>query len=114
MRLRDDLAGLGLVAQSIEGEVMAVRLMPVSTIFAPFERMVRDLARAQSKDIRLVIEGAETEIDRKILEQLRDPLMHMLRNAIDHGIETPAKRQAQGKPQLGTLRLSAIQRSGAG
>ncbi|MBI4495182.1 MAG: hybrid sensor histidine kinase/response regulator [Chloroflexi bacterium] len=112
-QLRQDTAQLGLVTQAIEEEVMAVRMLPVSTVFGPFERMVRDLSHGQAKEVCLVLEGTETEIDRKILEQLRDPLMHMLRNAVDHGIESPDERQARGKPRTGTIRLAAAQRGGA-
>jgi two-component system chemotaxis sensor kinase CheA len=90
-----------------------VRLLSVATIFGPFERMVRDLARVQGKEIHLVLEGSAVEIDRKILEQLRDPLMHLVRNAVDHGIERPNERAARGKPHAGTIRLTALQRGNA-
>jgi two-component system, chemotaxis family, sensor kinase CheA len=112
-RLRDDSAQLTLVAHSIEHDVLAVRLMPLSAVLGPFERLVRDLTRAQGKRARLVLEGGDTEIDRRILEQVRDPLMHMLRNAVDHGIEPPAERVAQGKPAEGCIRLVAQPRGGA-
>jgi two-component system chemotaxis sensor kinase CheA len=112
-RLRQDVAQLGVVTQGIADEVLAVRLLPVATVFVPFERMVRDLAQAQAKEIRLQLEGSETEIDRKILEQLRDPLLHMVRNAVDHGIESPDERRARGKPRTGTIRLEATHRGGA-
>ncbi|MBV9281370.1 MAG: hybrid sensor histidine kinase/response regulator [Chloroflexi bacterium] len=111
-RLREDSGQLGVVSNDIEDDVMAVRLLPIATVFSPFERMVRDLARHHAKDVRLVLEGADTEIDRKILEQLRDPVMHMLRNAVDHGIERPDRRAALGKPAAACLRLSASQRGG--
>lgn len=106
-QLRHDTAQLGQVTRAIEDDVMAVRLLPVGGIFGPLERMVRDLARAQAKDIQLLVSGNDTEIDRKILEQLRDPLMHMLRNAVDHGIESPMVRAAAGKSPAGTIRLRA-------
>jgi len=111
-RLRDDTAQLGLVARAIEDDVLAVRLLPIATLYGPFERLVRDLARHQGKEVHLVLEGGATEIDRKIIEQVRDPLMHMLRNAVDHGIELPAARAALGKPRAGTIRLAASQRGG--
>jgi len=110
--LRHDAAQLALVTDAIEDEVMAVRLLPVATLFAPFERLVRDLSRGQGKEVDLLVEGEDTEIDRKILEQLRDPLMHMIRNAVDHGIESPEQRQAHSKPGTGTIRLAAYQRGG--
>jgi two-component system chemotaxis sensor kinase CheA len=109
-RLRDDTAQLGLIARTVEDEVLAVRLLPVATLYGPFERLVRDLARQQGKEVHLTLEGGVTEIDRKIIEQVRDPLMHMLRNAVDHGIESPAARAALGKPRAGTIRLAATQR----
>lgn len=110
VELRHDTAQLGLVTRAIGDAVMGVRLLPVATIFAPFERMVRDLTRESGKEAQLVLTGGETEIDRKILEQLRDPLVHMLRNAADHGIELPERRAALGKPPAGTIRLAATQR----
>jgi two-component system chemotaxis sensor kinase CheA len=109
-RLGRDRAQLGLVARAIEDEVLAARLLPVETVVGPFERLVRDLGRQVGKEVRLVVEGGATEIDRKILELLRDPLMHMLRNAVDHGIEPADERQAGGKPRDGTIRLAARQR----
>jgi len=112
MQLRQDTAHLGLVSNEIEDEVMSVRLLPVATIVGPFERLVRDLTRQQGKDAQLLVIGGDTEIDRKILEQLRDPLMHMLRNSVDHGIEPPEERAAAGKPRAGTIRLVAAQRGG--
>src|SRR5579859_1591466 len=110
--LAKDTAQLEMVSRDLESEVMAVRLMPVASVFGPLARLVRDLAREENKEVELVLEGAGTEIDRKILEQLRDPLMHMLRNAVDHGIESPAERQSRGKPALGTIRLVASHRGG--
>jgi two-component system chemotaxis sensor kinase CheA len=112
MQLRQDTAQLGLVSSELEDEVMSVRLLPVATIVGPFERLVRDLTRQQGKDAQFVVIGGDTEIDRKILEQLRDPLMHMLRNSVDHGIEPPDARAAAGKPRSGTIRLTAAQRGG--
>ncbi len=112
-QFRQDTAQLGLVSNEIGDVVMAVRLLPVATVFGPFERLVRDLARSTDKQVQLVLEGGDTEIDRKILDQLRDPLVHMLRNAVDHGLEAPADRLAQGKPAVGTIRLAAVQRGGA-
>ncbi len=112
-RLRQDVAQLGGVAQELSDEIMAARLLPVATAFGPLERLVRDLAREQGKAIELVLRGGETEIDRKILERLRDPLMHMLRNAVDHGIEPAAARFAAGKGSGGRIALSVANRGGA-
>jgi two-component system chemotaxis sensor kinase CheA len=112
-RLHDDSLALRLVTRAIEDEVMAVRLLPLSSIFAPLERLVRDLARDTGKEVELTLEGGEAEIDRRILDGLRDPLMHMLRNAVDHGIEPAAARQAQGKPRNGNITLTATARGSA-
>ena len=108
-RFRDDAAQLALVTTSIQSEVMTSRLLPVSTITHGCERVVRDLTRSGEKEARLILEGTETEIDRKILEELQDPLIHLLRNAVDHGIEPAAEREAAGKPRAGTIRVSARQ-----
>jgi two-component system chemotaxis sensor kinase CheA len=112
-RLRQDVLQLGGVAQGLSDEIMAARLLPVATAFGPFERLVRDLAREQQKPIELALRGGETEIDRKILERLRDPLMHMLRNAVDHGIESSASRAASGKKPGGRIALTVANRGGA-
>jgi two-component system chemotaxis sensor kinase CheA len=112
-QMQHDVSQISLVTHGLEGDVQAVRLLPVSTIFVPLERTVRDLARSESKDVRLLLSGQRTEIDRKILEVLRDPLLHMVRNAVDHGIEPPDKRLALGKSRTGTVRLTATQRGGA-
>jgi two-component system chemotaxis sensor kinase CheA len=108
--LSQNTAHLATVANAIGEEVMAIRLLPAGTVFSPLERLVRDLSRQMGKQARLELSGSETEIDRRILDALRDPLMHMVRNTIDHGIESPADRTQAGKPAQGTLKLSAVQR----
>jgi len=90
--------------------VLRMRLMPVASVLEGFPRMVRDLAHALDKRVRLTIEGGDTEIDRSVLEQIKAPLTHLLRNAVDHGIEAPAARSARGKPAEGHIRLKAAQR----
>lgn len=105
----EDVSRLRLVADEIEENVRRVRLLPLERIFSLFPRPVRDLARTQGKEIQLVVEGADTEVDKRVLEELKDPLMHMIRNAIDHGIELPAEREMAGKNRLATLRLRALQ-----
>lgn len=87
--------------------VLKMRMVPLSQIFDRFPRMVRDLLKAQHKEAQFVVEGAEVEMDRLALEALGEPLIHLLRNAVDHGLEPPARRVAAGKPASGTLRLSA-------
>lgn len=86
---------------------MEMHMVPVETLFAPFRRMVRDVARELGKRVQLTIEGTETELDKNMVESLRDPLMHIIRNAIDHGIETEDRRRERNKPAHGSLRLSA-------
>lgn len=97
------------IADQLEEEIRNVRLMPVSTIFKLFSRMVRDLCRDQGKEVRLELEGEETRIDKGILEELKDPLMHALRNAVDHGVEPPDQRRDQGKETAGRIFLRALQ-----
>jgi two-component system chemotaxis sensor kinase CheA len=101
---------LATVAHAIGEEVMAIRLLPAGTMFAPFERLVRDLSRQIGKEARLELDGTDTELDRRILDELRDPLMHMVRNSVDHGLEVPADRVGAGKPAEGRIKLSAAQR----
>jgi two-component system chemotaxis sensor kinase CheA len=112
-RLREmthkDQARLEFVTNRLEDNIRSIRLLPLSTIFHLFPRMVRDLARQQAKEVHFVVEGGEAVADKRILEELKDPLMHLLRNAIDHGLETSDERQRQGKPREGSLRLRAYQ-----
>lgn len=105
----EDNARLDFVANALDEGIRTIRLLPLSTIFQLFPRMVRDLARDQSKAIQLVIEGGETTADKRILEEMKDPLMHIIRNAIDHGIEAPEARARGGKPHTAGIRLRASQ-----
>lgn len=89
----------------LQDQVMAVRLMPLSIVTERFPRMIRDLARSFGKEITFSINGAEIELDRSILDLIGDPLAHLLRNSVDHGIETPQERAAQGKPPAGRIRI---------
>lgn len=104
----EDGARLETTANTLEERVHAARLLPLSTLFALFPRMVRDLAKQQGKEVELVIEGGEISVDKRILEEMKDPLMHLLRNALDHGIEAQPERERQGKPRGATLRLRAV------
>lgn len=99
-------------ARELQESVMAIRAQPVKSVFARMPRIVRDLAATLGKEVRIVTAGEMTEIDKTVIEQLNDPLTHMIRNALDHGIEGPADRVAAGKPRQGTINLSAAQRSG--
>ncbi len=103
--LVEDSAQLRSVNTIVENEVLAVRLMSASNLFPNLERLVRDLSQTLGKPAKLEILGGEIGLDRKILDGLRDPLMHMVRNALDHGLETPEVRQAAGKPEIGTIKL---------
>ena len=98
--------------RELHERVMAIRLLPVSYLFNRFPRMVRDTAAKLGKRVNLEVEGEETELDRTLLEALSDPLTHLIRNAIDHGIEPPDERRQMGKPETGTIRLSAYQSEG--
>lgn len=101
------LDALGRLFSDLQYNVMQARLVPVEQIFRRFPRMVRDLARREQKQVNLVIGGAEIELDRKIVDKLGEPLVHLLRNAVDHGIEAPKERKQCGKPATGTIRLVA-------
>lgn len=107
--LREDTAQLRSVNGIIENEVLAVRLLPASNLFPNLERLVRDLSQSLGKRAKFETYGGEIGLDRKILDGLRDPLMHMVRNALDHGLETPEARKTAGKPELGTIKLEVRQ-----
>jgi len=104
-----DAMQMSLVIDELEQEIKRVRMLPLNTITGNFQRMVRDLAQESGKDVLLELVGSETELDKRVLEQIKDPLIHLLRNAVDHGIETPQKRLAAGKPAQGSVTLSAEQ-----
>jgi two-component system chemotaxis sensor kinase CheA len=109
--IKDQFGVIDRIAQELQGAIMAVRMMPVSQVFQRFPRLVRDLARKLGKQVDLVIEGEATEADKNVIETLFDPLLHMIRNSLDHGIETPEIRVAAGKPETATVRLLARQES---
>ncbi|MFZ3275490.1 MAG: chemotaxis protein CheA [Candidatus Sulfotelmatobacter sp.] len=96
----------------LQNEVMSIRMVPVGPLFRQFVRSVRDLARSHGKMARLEVIGGDVEVDTTVLEQLKDPLLHLLRNAVDHGLETPTDREAQGKNPCGVIRLSAAHSGG--
>lgn len=89
-------------------DTMSMRMLPLGSTFARFRRLVRDLSRELGKEVDFKIEGGDTELDKNVIEQLNDPLVHLIRNCVDHGIESPAERAALGKPALGTVHLSAV------
>lgn len=101
--------GLDRLTKELRDVVLGIRMMPVGDTFATFRRLCRDLSRDLGKEVELVIEGADTEIDKTMLEQIKDPLVHLVRNCLDHGFELPGDRERAGKPRHGTLRLVAEQ-----
>jgi len=105
----EDVARASVVVSELQEQGMRVRMLPVSTIFQTFPRAMRDLAKSFKKDVDLIIEGEDTQLDKKVLEEINDPLIHIMRNAVDHGIEPLETRKAAGKPPKGTIRLAAHQ-----
>ena len=106
------LRQLSRITTELQRNAMSLRMVPIRGLFHKMNRLVRDLAAQQNKQVQLLLEGEETELDRNIVEKLGDPLVHMIRNAMDHGLEFPASRVATGKPQFGTIRLSASHQRG--
>jgi len=100
------------VVNELQEDIMRIRMLPVATVFSGFPRMIRDLAQKSKKKVDFIVEGQETGIDRTVIEHIRDPLVHLLRNSVDHGIETAEDRKAAGKPEVATLRLSACHEEG--
>ncbi|GIU12298.1 chemotaxis protein CheA [Shewanella sp. c952] len=103
------LANLDLVTADLQGAVMKTRMQPIKKVFGRFPRVVRDLARSLNKEIDLVMVGEDTDLDKNLVEALADPLVHLVRNSVDHGIEMPDDREANGKARSGTITLSASQ-----
>ena len=101
---------LDRVSDGIHQSVMDTRMLPIGPLFARFHRVIRDITRANGKDIRLTISGEKTELDKRMIDELADPMIHMIRNAADHGIESPEVRAAAGKPRQGTIALDAFHR----
>jgi two-component system chemotaxis sensor kinase CheA len=99
------------VSAQLQETVMDIRMLPIRHVFERFPRLVRDLARGQGKDIELILEGEGTRVDKAIIDEIGEPLVHMIRNAVDHGIEPPAVREAAGKTPTATILLSAAQES---
>lgn len=103
------IANLDVVTGDLQGAVMKTRMQPIKKVFGRFPRVVRDLARSLKKEIVLELEGEETDLDKNLVEALADPLVHLVRNSVDHGIEMPDEREAAGKPRTGIVKLSASQ-----
>ena len=112
-RLADEeLRSISEEAERLTAELrdnaMSTRMVPIETLFGKFRRLVRDLSQELGKDVEMVLSGEETELDKTVIERLNDPLIHLIRNSLDHGIESPEVRKAAGKPATGTLRISAV------
>lgn len=105
--LNETLTRVSQISSSLQSVVMQVRMVPIEQVFDRFPRMVRDLAKKLNKKINLVLEGKETEMDRTVIDEIGDPMVHLIRNSIDHGIEKPEERISKGKPEVGTITLSA-------
>ncbi len=112
-RLRSGLAQLETNVRELQESVMRVRMLPVGSVFSRFPRLVRDLSTRLGKQIRLTLAGEQTELDKTVLEKIGDPLVHLVRNSVDHGIELPADRIAAGKPEEGQVTLNAFHKGGS-
>ncbi|MHB8159816.1 MAG: hybrid sensor histidine kinase/response regulator [Thermoleophilia bacterium] len=109
-RFKENTASRRLALDELQDRTLQVRMLPLTSIFNIYPRVIRDASSASSKIVRLQTSGEDTELDKRILEQISDPLMHIIRNCVDHGIEAPSARVAAGKPEQGTIRLDAYQR----
>ena len=110
--LTDAMDTMGRLLDDVQYNVMQVRMIPVGFVFSRFPRMVRDLAREQGKDVEIELSGVDMKLDRTLVDGIAEPLVHILRNAVDHGIEPPGERARRGKPRKGTIRLSAERMKG--
>ena len=111
--LKDVGSSISRIADELQTSVMSIRMLPVKTVFQRFPRLVRDLARSLGKEVQLIIEGEGIELDKTILEQIGDPLVHLIRKSVDHGFEPPEERRANGKNPSGQLTLRAIHEAGS-
>ena len=105
--LNETATHIGRITDELQEEIMKARMLPIDNVFSRFPRMIRDLAQKLEKEVNFVVVGKETELDRSVIEVIGDPLIHMLRNSVDHGIETPQERLQSGKPEAGTVWLRA-------
>lgn len=105
----EDVSRISLVVNDLQEQGMRLRMLPANTIFQTFPRAMRDLAKQFRKEIDFILEGGDTELDKKVLEEINDPLVHIMRNAVDHGVEDAETRKKLGKPAVGTIRLGARQ-----
>lgn len=105
--LQEAVSQLNRIVEDMQNEVMEIRMVPVDHLFSKYPRIIRDLAKKKEKKIKLIVDGGDIELDRTVLDGLNDPLVHILRNSVDHGIETPQQRLMAGKPEEGIVHLSA-------
>lgn len=105
--LQETVERMSRVSSDLQNIILTMRMVPIDTVFNRFPRMIRQLARELNKDVEIQIIGAETELDRTVIDEIGDPLVHLIRNAMDHGIETPEERVKKGKPRKGTITLQA-------
>jgi two-component system chemotaxis sensor kinase CheA len=112
-RLQESFAEVERYTRELQSRLMGIRMLPIGSAFSRFPRLVRDLAAATGKQVALAIHGEETELDKSVVERMADPLTHLVRNAIDHGIETTEERIAEGKPPIGTIMLRASHQAGS-
>ncbi|RYZ83660.1 MAG: chemotaxis protein CheA, partial [Moraxellaceae bacterium] len=111
-KLMEGLSQLAQNTRELQESVMRIRMLPISFVFSRFPRMVRDLGQSLGKNIHIELNGENTELDKTVMEKIGDPLVHLVRNAVDHGIESPAERLAKGKPEQGHIMLNAYHQSG--
>ncbi len=109
-QLNETTYSMGRISDDLQATIMNVRMVPVQMVFSKFPRLIRDLSRKSGKRVELIMEGEETELDKSVVELIGDPLVHLLRNAIDHGLESPQKREEAGKPETGKVWLRAAHR----
>ena len=109
-RLAEAVDNLGRVTSSLQRGVLSTRMVPVGPLLSRFKRVVRDIAQSSDKEVELIIEGEQTELDKRMIDAIGDPMIHLIRNAIDHGLEGPDERERLDKPRSGTLRLEAMHR----
>ena len=105
--LQETVERMSRVSSDLQNIILTMRMVPIDTVFNRFPRMIRQLARDLNKEVEIQIIGAETELDRTVIDEIGDPLVHLIRNAMDHGIETPEERVKKGKPRKGTITLQA-------
>ncbi len=111
--LAETIGHIARVTGELQEQIMRARMLPIDNVFQRFPRMVRDLSRKLNKQVNLIIEGGETEVDRSVIEGISDPLIHMVRNSLDHGLEDAADRAKSGKPEMGTITLTAKHKDNA-